>query len=637
MVPDQASIRKRIGKVNLTERRLLIDPVTQGKVAGTVERMLDDRIGGLTKYCKVFENIQGRTGESRLVEMIAPETWFDKMSELHAKHAHPGRATFFPIVSKYYSNCSRDVVSIFIECCTIKQQLMAKKARATRRIILSRRVFGRVQADLVEMAGIPQNSEYRYILHLRCHFSRFSWTWPQRTRSMEETVSNIRFFCKVIIPPSILQTDNGGEFGRELDALTSEFPQIRKIIHGRPRHPQSQGSVERANCILKNKLNLLLSGKGEEGRRNWHLFLADATASMNESVCRATGKTPREIVFSQRSLTSADETLMDESQLQYRELPDDGENTAPDFNRMATEELQENHTPIQGEEYGGTEEPSNQTTEEDNTEEGRTNISHLENPSHESRKFESNSHSEGEDSRSHSIPEGPPEAEGNTEYRNNRKRTMQNESEEALQPRRRIKSSALSPSGSIMQKALTSQERYNTRRAAREKARADIFEVGDVVGVRVPSEDRTKLDPSILWGKVVFVQISGDDSTRSYRIMTGKCLLRGFFTNAHLFKTTADFEELHEIETPHASRLLSPRCGNTIRSAVMLQTGCSNELKKECRCRKGRCTDTRCRCKKNGRLCTSSCYCQKLRNCNNDEPNLEFDPEAPTPPPVPEE
>ena len=118
---------------------------------------------------------------------------------------------------------------------------------------------------------------------------------------------------------------------------------------------------------------------------------------MNESVCRATGKTSREIVFSQRSLTSADETLMDESQLQYRELPDDGENTAPDFNRMAPEELKENHTSIQEEEYGGTEEPSNQTTEEDNTEEGRTNISHLENPSHVSRKVESNSHSEEED------------------------------------------------------------------------------------------------------------------------------------------------------------------------------------------------------------------------------------------------
>ena len=50
--------------------------------------------------------------------------------------------------------------------------------------------------------------------------------------------------------PNILQSDNGREFIAhiitELRSLLSELV----IFHGRPRHPQSQGSVERANADI---------------------------------------------------------------------------------------------------------------------------------------------------------------------------------------------------------------------------------------------------------------------------------------------------------------------------------------------------------------------------------------------------
>lgn len=54
--------------------------------------------------------------------------------------------------------------------------------------------------------------------------------------------------------PSILQSDNGREFvAAIIDALVAIWPSC-KIVHGRPRHPQSQGSVERANADVENML-----------------------------------------------------------------------------------------------------------------------------------------------------------------------------------------------------------------------------------------------------------------------------------------------------------------------------------------------------------------------------------------------
>ena len=47
--------------------------------------------------------------------------------------------------------------------------------------------------------------------------------------------------------PAILQSDNGSEFVNEvINKLMVMWPGC-KIVHGRPRHPQTKGSIERAN------------------------------------------------------------------------------------------------------------------------------------------------------------------------------------------------------------------------------------------------------------------------------------------------------------------------------------------------------------------------------------------------------
>ena len=66
-------------------------------------------------------------------------------------------------------------------------------------------------------------------------------------------MSNIALFdiFSIFGVPYILQSDNGREFRNQIvSALKVMWPEM-SMAHGRARHPQSQGSVERANSDIK--------------------------------------------------------------------------------------------------------------------------------------------------------------------------------------------------------------------------------------------------------------------------------------------------------------------------------------------------------------------------------------------------
>ena len=70
--------------------------------------------------------------------------------------------------------------------------------------------------------------------------------------------------------PFILQSDNGREFRNQIvTGLKTIWPKI-KIIHGKPRRPQRQGSVERCNGDVQN---ILGSWMRENVSTKWALAL----------------------------------------------------------------------------------------------------------------------------------------------------------------------------------------------------------------------------------------------------------------------------------------------------------------------------------------------------------------------------
>ncbi|KAL4112594.1 hypothetical protein QTP88_016347 [Uroleucon formosanum] len=65
---------------------------------------------------------------------------------------------------------------------------------------------------------------------------------------------NIIDIFTLIGAPSVLQSDNGREFANQIVSSLKDLWPKPKIVHGKPRHSQSQGSVERANQDIENML-----------------------------------------------------------------------------------------------------------------------------------------------------------------------------------------------------------------------------------------------------------------------------------------------------------------------------------------------------------------------------------------------
>ena len=83
-------------------------------------------------------------------------------------------------------------------------------------------------------------------------------------------------------PPKILQSDNGREFvATVINNITELWPGL-VIVHGRPRRPQTQGCVERANGDLQIKLGKWLDEHGG----NWSTALKYVTHVINTSTAR---------------------------------------------------------------------------------------------------------------------------------------------------------------------------------------------------------------------------------------------------------------------------------------------------------------------------------------------------------------
>ena len=70
--------------------------------------------------------------------------------------------------------------------------------------------------------------------------------------------------------PAILQNDSGSEFTAQvIRELKELLPQLT-MVHGKPRHPQSQGSVERANGDIKDMLAAWMT---DNNTQDWSMGL----------------------------------------------------------------------------------------------------------------------------------------------------------------------------------------------------------------------------------------------------------------------------------------------------------------------------------------------------------------------------
>jgi hypothetical protein len=114
----------------------------------------------------------------------------------------------------------------------------------------------RGQVDLINYQTFKY-AGYQWILHYQDHTTKLTVLDALFNKSaVEVAYSLIKNVFAHYGVPDILQSDNGGEFVAEIVTSLNQIWPDMKIVHGRPRHPQSQGSVERANGDIETMLAL---------------------------------------------------------------------------------------------------------------------------------------------------------------------------------------------------------------------------------------------------------------------------------------------------------------------------------------------------------------------------------------------
>ena len=178
-------------------------------------------------------------------QLVAKEDLAETLWQLHTcalgvTSNHSARTSKQEKKENYIGITDR-LVAFFVTCCEDSRWGPPKKPKPGNTPIRSTRVMERVQIDLIVLtSALPErNADYKYVLTIKDHFSKFVWLRPLRHKRVADVVAGLRGVFDEYGPPTILQADNGGEFrglGQTRQALT-EVVNNRRATEGLPPLP----------------------------------------------------------------------------------------------------------------------------------------------------------------------------------------------------------------------------------------------------------------------------------------------------------------------------------------------------------------------------------------------------------------
>ena len=244
-------------------------------------------ITGLEKYVVKLSNSINILYQSQpnLMKIVPKNELFDLFETVHSHDGkHLGRDRLFTELKKQFTGFSRKIVLTFVGMCPECQLQKSKKSLKSivTKPIRSSEFASRGQVDLIDMQATREmNEPYNFLLVYHDHLTKFIVLRPLKRKTADEVVSTLLDIFCLIGPPHILQSDNGKEFKNvNLANMIRELWPGCKAVNGKPRHPQSQGSVERVNQEIKKVLGALMRKNNDP---YWVRYVSIAQHSINTS------------------------------------------------------------------------------------------------------------------------------------------------------------------------------------------------------------------------------------------------------------------------------------------------------------------------------------------------------------------
>lgn len=228
------------------------------------------------KYFKLYEvvkigNKEGivlkrKSDKEPLIYKVALEDYYEKLEEAHKNTGHGGRDRV-----KYYCGTKNWIIpkpacAVFVKLCKIcARKAVTPKSGVVIKPILSDGFNVRGQVDLIDFQSCP-DGEFKFLMNYQDHGTKFLQLRPLTSKEAKNVAEELTKIFYIFGAPTILHSDNGREFvAAVIHELTSLWKECN-IVHGRPRHPQSQGSVERANADIENMIRAWML---EKKSTNW--------------------------------------------------------------------------------------------------------------------------------------------------------------------------------------------------------------------------------------------------------------------------------------------------------------------------------------------------------------------------------
>lgn len=135
-------------------------------------------------------------------------------------------------------------IVLYLSLCIQYQtkQTAPRKCIVVKPLISSELNF-RCQIDLVDMQ-ICNYEENKFILNYKDHLTKCLQLRPLKSIIGEEVAHNLLRIFLTFEKPNILHSGNGREFVNKIITELCLMWDGVKIVHGKPRNNQSQGSIE---------------------------------------------------------------------------------------------------------------------------------------------------------------------------------------------------------------------------------------------------------------------------------------------------------------------------------------------------------------------------------------------------------
>ena len=226
------------------------------------------------------------------------------INDFHSKYNHAGRdSTYNYIINEkwYWLGIIDDIKNFIHTCPNCSNQNKFKKLKGKIKIIIENGPHYRYVADIWYLPKeIADKVDYKYILDIVDHFSKWYYGYLLYSKDGEEILKNIEKYIESFGKPAIIQTDNGKEFDNQF-LKTYCIDNDIKLIHSSPYHPQTNGAVE----VTHKEIQKYIFNEYIKNKNNFKIddALFNIIKIHNNKIHTTTKRSPKEI----RDLTDENE------------------------------------------------------------------------------------------------------------------------------------------------------------------------------------------------------------------------------------------------------------------------------------------------------------------------------------------